>query len=172
MEICDSANTTTPETPWGSNRWKATSMTVALAAFAAPIIMSRTASTSVRTSGSHPDSSQTIWVPSAFNLWSLLVPLGGSHLRTSSAGACCAVHVPDLSTSSCRRVSVHGRLVAMARRARLPYDRRPTILQVPRNHTPHGPACKGAEKSGECTRAVHAESSVTRRRSISRRSIR
>ena len=74
--MCDSASTTTPETPWGSNRWNATSITVARDALAAPIIISRTASTSVSAAASQPDNSHTMCVPSAFNFSALLEPRG------------------------------------------------------------------------------------------------
>src|SRR5581483_6475514 len=99
-------------------------MIVALAAFAAAIIMEWTASTSVRAFGSHPDSSHTMCVPSAFNSFSLL-DLGeipppdyvGWRLQCS--------HVPDLSANSCRRFSVRVRFAAMARWARPPIYRVP-----------------------------------------------
>jgi len=67
IERWDSAMTTTPLTPKGLNSWKATSTTVALHALAAETMISRTASTFLSNSGSHPYSSTKRCLPSALN---------------------------------------------------------------------------------------------------------
>src|SRR3990170_4781145 len=67
IERWDSAMTTTPLTPKGLNSWKATSTTVALQALAAATKISRTASTFLSNSGSHPYSSTKRCLPSALN---------------------------------------------------------------------------------------------------------
>src|SRR5208283_5141157 len=137
--MCDSASTTTPETPWCSNRWNATSITVARDAFAAPIIISRTASTFVSAAASQPDNSHTMCVPSAFN-FSGLLDLGGIPPPDLSAGACCAASRPRPIDEllpvlfGARAIRRYG-----AKRARLPPTVDLPLGDQPKLNTP-GPA--------------------------------
>src|SRR3972149_190391 len=75
-----SAVTTSPLTPKGFNSWKATSTTVALHALAAATRISRTASTFLSNSGSHPYSSTKRCLPSALNELPPFTRAARSHL--------------------------------------------------------------------------------------------